>query len=84
MKNKSFKLLNVKWIAPIVFSVFAFNAGNVDAFLPSVNWILNRTVALYLESPTKSVRISMEGYDVSEQSQKLARSEKIYFKKGYN
>ena len=65
-------------------SAFVFCSSSAFAFLPSVNWILNRTVALYLESPTKSIRVAMEGYDLSESNQKIARSEKVYFKRGYN
>ena len=71
-------------MAPVLAAVFILHASETHAFLPSVNWILDRTVALYLQSPVKTVRSSLEGYDISESSQKLARSEKLYFKRGYN
>lgn len=64
--------------------IFFLSSSPSVAFLPSVNWILNRTVALYLQSPVKSIRVALEGYDVTEASQKLVRSEQVYFKRGYN
>jgi hypothetical protein len=71
--------------AMIALGLFFFlNASPSLAFLPSVNWIMNRTVALYLQSPVKSIRVGLEGYDITEASQKLARSERVYFKRGYN
>jgi hypothetical protein len=63
---------------------FFLNASPSLAFLPSVNWILNRTVALYLQSPVKSIRVGLDGYDVTDASQKRVRSERLYFKRGYN
>ena len=78
------KNCNTKWALALFLSAFVLISTSALAFLPSVNWILNRAVALYLESPTKSIRVSMEGYDLSESNQKLARSEKAFFKRGYN
>lgn len=64
--------------------IFLWTASQAHAFIPSVRWILNRTVALYLESPVKSIRVSMEGHEISPESQRMARQEHIYFQRGYN
>ena len=76
--------LRTKTIYAFAALAFLWSASQAHAFLPSVSWILNRTVALYLESPVKSIRVSMDGHEISPESQRVARQEQIYFKRGYN
>ena len=58
--------------------------ASVHAFLPSVSWILNRAVTLYLKSPAKSIRVALEGHEHAAGAPAVVRKEKIYFKRGYN